>query len=374
MKTFPSTKPVVAHFKKGGLVRYGFQTGGLVRPSPELYEVIPSKEYMEGLDEEGIEELRALNYELSGGEKGEWLQKHHEEVEDSRKYDTLKYWTDALKFIPAYAAGQWKTLDPETGKPKWHFGYSAPPFEMVEMGAMTMDEWQEMKEFANKKNKEDPFHPGIVDDLKAMAAIPSMLGMGEAPEFAIEGAQRIEQMHRGQEELHGLDRPSGFPQHLTGALGTMAAQVPTPASMTKGLVTKADDVLKPLTSRIPQVVKTATAAPRAIAGAGIEFFNPTITPKLSNYLAGAGFGGVLGSLTERPPDNEQDMMQFFEENSAVVEEHVEEHWDGMTLDERVEWVNSPYSDAVFSSLSDDQYREMMQEFEEAGLLEEDDAE
>lgn len=381
----------VPQFKKGGLVKYSaqaFQMGGLAglrRPSPDFYEIIPSKEFRESLDEEGLEELKKLNKELSGGERGEWLEKYHEEREDSRKYNELKYWTDALKFIPAYAAGQWKTLDPETGKPKWHFGYSAPPFEMVEMGAMTMDEWQEMKEFANKKNKEDPFHPGIIDDLKAVAALPAIIGNvfgGDftPPEFSIEGAERMEQMARGQEEEWGLDRPQGFPQHLMGALGTMVAQVPTPASMTKGLVTKVDDVLLPLTTRIPQVVKTATAAPRAIVGAGVEFFNPTIVPSPKSYMIGAGFGGTLGTAME-PSDEEfeqmeqqRNQMQFFEENAMRVTAHVEAHWNDMDLGEKVEWVNSPYNDAVFGALSDDQYRQMMQEFEEAGLLEEDNAE
>lgn len=381
----------VPQFKKGGLVKYSaqaFQMGGLAglrRPSPDFYEIIPSKEFRESLDEEGLAELKKLNKELSGGERGEWLEKYHEEREDSRKYNELKYWTDALKFIPAYAAGQWKTLDPETGKPKWHFGYSAPPFEMVEMGAMTMDEWQEMKEFANKKNKEDPFHPGIIDDLKAVAALPAIIGNvfgGDftPPEFSIEGAERMEQMARGQEEEWGLDRPQGFPQHLMGALGTMVAQVPTPASMTKGLVTKVDDVLLPLTTRIPQVVKTATAAPRAIVGAGVEFFNPTIVPSPKSYMIGAGFGGTLGTAME-PSDEEfeqmeqqRNQMQFFEENAMRVTAHVEAHWNDMDLGEKVEWVNSPYNDAVFGALSDDQYRQMMQEFEEAGLLEEDNAE
>lgn len=381
----------VPQFKKGGLVKYSaqaFQMGGLAglrRPSKDFYEIIPSKEFRESLDKEGLEELKKLNKELSGGEQGEWLQKYHEEQEDSQKYNELKYWTDAMKFIPAYAAGQWKTLDPETGKPKWHFGHSAPPFEMVEMGIMTMDEWQEMKEFANKKNKEDPFHPGIIDDLKAVAALPAIIGNvfgGEftPPAFSIEGAERMEQMARGQEEEWGLDRPQGFPQHLMGALGTMVAQVPTPASITKGLVTKVDDVLLPLTTRIPQVIKTATAAPRAIAGAGVEFFNPTIVPSPKSYLMGAGFGGTLGTAME-PSDEEfeqmeqqRNQMRFFEENAMRVTSHVETHWDDMDLGEKVEWVNSPYNDAVFGALSDDQYRQMMQDFEEAGLLEEGNAE
>ena len=378
----------VPQFKKGGLVRYSaqaFQTGGLVRPSPEYYEVIPSKDFTDTLDEEGLAELKAINYELSGGEKGEWLDKYHEEQEDSRKYSELKYWTDALKFIPAYAAGQWKTLDPETGKPRWHSGHAAPPFEMVEMGIMTMDEWQEMKEFANKKNREDPFHPGIIDDLKAVAAIPSLIGNvfgGEftPPEFAIEGAQRMEQMARGQEEEWGLDPPTGFPQHFMGALGTMAAQVPVPGAPAKSLLTKADEVLKPLTRHVPQAVKTAVSIPTKIAGAGVEFFNPTITPKLKSYLMGAGFGGTLGTAMEPTAEQweqieqQKEQSKFFEDNSMRVTSHVEEHWDDMDLGEKVEWVNSPYNDAIFGALSDDQYRQMMQDFEEAGLLEEDDAE
>ena len=92
---------------------------------------------------------------------------------------------------------------------------------------------------------------------------------------------------------------------------------------------------------------------------------------------GAGFGGTLGTAME-PSDEEfeqmeqqRNQMRFFEENAMRVTSHVETHWDDMDLGEKVEWVNSPYNDAVFGALSDDQYRQMMQDVEEAGLLEED---
>lgn len=124
--------------------------------------------------------------------------------------------------------------------------------------------------------------PGIVQDT---ISLPSMFGGG--PQWAQDAAASADRIHSGIDEGMNLAPPQGFRQHALNSLGMMAGQVPV-----AGAAGKMDDVADMSQGALQLVKKYGMKALKS----PIEFFSPTIDPKMSNYLFGSIAGGGLGVL------------------------------------------------------------------------------
>lgn len=290
-KSFPAIKitpEVRERILKIGVPQY--QHGGLVRPDPYPgMEYIPKTEHLEQATEEELDRLRYINYQLSGGETGEEMNRIREL---ERMYNDPQYWKDVPRHALAAMKSMWKTLDPETGESTWNFGYAAPPFEMVERGIMSMDEWKEMKEVADRLQEEKPPRPGIIDETIAMRALMTEVAnmfrdeRVEPPEYAAEAMERSMELQEATEEQMGLDPAVGFPQRFGQMAGFMMGQIPSPKSLTEAAGKLLTRVAPSFTKRVPKVIKAGIGAP-------LEFMDPTIRPALSTYLTGAAAGTGL---------------------------------------------------------------------------------
>ena len=298
------------------------------------------------------------------------------ESDDERKLTeqmgTGKYWWDTVKFLPAMFLARMKKYNPETGEVRWLGRAPEPDLDMVARGLMTMEEWKEEKAAAEVYNKAgEDFHSTWVDDTKAMAALPAMMGnlAGEYipgmpgslnlespdafgyPEFAVEAGSRVGEVERATQEDFGLDDPTGFPQHLMGALGAMGSQVPVPGNQLRSAVAG-------VTKKIPQAVKTA-AKPLGVV---TEFANPFIDPSVANYLTGATFGGALGTLIE--PSGEdirgiEGRQREYDAMSEKVDIVVAEHWNDTPDEVKIQLMKSPFAKQVLEGLSEEDLTELI---------------
>lgn len=277
-----------------------FQRGGLVRP--DVYpgqEYIPSMEELSGMSESSLDRLREINYILSGGDQKRELL---EGMEEAELYEDPQYWKDVPKHGLAALTSMWKTLDPETGEAEWNFGAAPPPFEMVERGIMTLEEWKEMKEVADRVREEKPARPGIIDETIAMRALMTEIAnifrdeREEPPEYAAEAMERSMKLQKAVEEGMDLDPAVGFPQRFSQMMGFMLGQVPSPKSLTEATGAALVKMMPKVAAKIPKALKVGVGAP-------MEFIDPTIRPALSTYLTGAtvGTGLIYGieSVAER---------------------------------------------------------------------------
>lgn len=121
--------------------------------------------------------------------------------------------------------------------------------------------------------------PGIVQDT---LSVPSMFGGG--PQWAQDASESADRIHAAVDEGMGLAPPQGFRQHALNSAGMMAAQIPV-AGKAKEIPQAARGALEIM----KKYGKKAAMSP-------IEFFSPTIEPKMSNYLFGSAAGGALGTL------------------------------------------------------------------------------
>lgn len=103
------------------------------------------------------------------------------------------------------------------------------------------------------------------------------------PKAIGDASDRTDQLHRAVREGVDLPEAHGFTENAEDALGVMTGQLPLPVSWLRRL-TKGSGVT-------PKLAKTIAASP-------LEWLSPTIDPKLSNYLSGAGFGGAMGSVAD----------------------------------------------------------------------------
>lgn len=137
------------------------------------------------------------------------------------------------------------------------------------------------------ENWKDPgyWQPGLVNDLLAL------FGNDDANE-------RVERASKKTRKAMKIGEPHGFIENLADASGIMTGQLPIPSSMLSKGPKLAQETTKVATSAMDKLKQAA----RFLRDSGPEFFFPTIDPKLSNYLSGSGFGGVLGWLGEEEPD------------------------------------------------------------------------
>lgn len=287
-----------------------------------------------------------------------------------KKMGTGKYWTDAIKHLPAAFLARMKKLDPETGEVRWLGRAPEPDMDMVMRGVMTMDEWKEETAAAREYNEAGKnFHSTWVDDTKAMAAMPALInnamgGDWEAPEFAMEAAGRVGEMQRNVQDDFGLDDPQGFPQHLMGGVGAMATQIPIPGTQGKGA--------------LAQMAKKIPAPIRAPAGAVAELVNPTINPSVGNYLKGSVASGALDTYLEPSSKDlselaEMDRKQAADEDMfGNIETMVDEQWDDTPMETKLAVFSSKFAEATWEKLNTEQREEILQELQARGAF--DDAE
>lgn len=134
--------------------------------------------------------------------------------------------------------------------------------------------------------------PGMVDDILSLPVLVDDIGDAtqalDLPfqydtnlrDFDLVGGaeQRMAELSQAVQDKYQLDEPQGLLEHGADAAGMMLSQltVPVPSGA----------AVKPL-SRGRKFLKTA-------AGAPLEFFSPTVVPKLENYAAGTAFGAAMG--------------------------------------------------------------------------------
>lgn len=137
--------------------------------------------------------------------------------------------------------------------------------------------------------KEKRVLPGIVTDT---LSLPNMLGNG--PEWSQRMQSLADATHEGVREGMNLEPAQGLRQNALESGGMMLGQLPIPsgqkAKAAKQLGGGALNFLK-------HYGKKAAMSP-------IEFFSPTVDPKVSNYVSGAVAGGALGSLGDEIPEEE----------------------------------------------------------------------
>lgn len=353
-----------------------FQRGGLVRPDPGLGKelVMP----VETEEEQAM--LDAINARLDpmAEDRHEILMRMKDAEESEARLRDPQYWTNVAKRIPAMMTSQWKTLNQETGEAEWNFGHSPPPFEMVERGLMTMEEWQEMAEIARKANEENPMRPGIIDETIAIRGLGT--GIGNLfrdepiapPEYAQRAMERSEELMRTIEDDWDIGRAEGLPAHLATGAGMMLGQVPSPKSAVEAIGGGIARVARPVTRHIPEGVKTATSAATLPVRAGLEFFDPTVKPSVSSYLMGTGFGGALGTYLEPTPEERRTMEMEREQELTRVEMFVEQAWDEQDPEVQQAMLSHPEEDVrnrIWESLTPEQKYAALEYADESGRLE-----
>jgi len=314
------------------------------------------------------------------------------ETEDERglqdKMGTGEYWWDTVKHLPAMFLARMKKVNPETGEVRWLGRAPEPDLDMVARGAMTMDEWREEKTAAEEYNEAGKeFRSTWVDDTKAMAALPAMIGnvVGEYtgigpgslsdpeegfqyPEFAMEAAGRVGMAERSAQDLLGVEDPEGWPQHLMGALGAMGSQVPVPGAQLRSI---AAPVTQRISGAIPDAVKTLTKPVTKPLGVISEFANPFIDPSLKNYGIGATFGGALGTALEPSGEDIREMegrQREYDDMADKVQVASTEHWDELDMDTKVSIMYSPFAMAAMENLTEEQRLEMIEVLDEMGAF------
>lgn len=148
------------------------------------------------------------------------------------------------------------------------------------------------------RDKDKRRNLGMVDEVLSLPTLVELLGF-DPPQFAEDAASRLEVLKQAIRDDMGIDEPEGFLENAGEALGTMGAQLPVPG---KKKVDLAVEGSKGLLSKLKSGVKK-------VLGSAPEFFSPTIDPKASNYLSGAGFGGLLGSLGDEPVEEEEEYLE-----------------------------------------------------------------
>ena len=305
-----------------------------------------------------------------------------------------KYWWDTVKHLPAMFLARMKKYNPDTGEVRWLGRAPTPDLDMVAKGLMTMEEWREEKQAAEEYNTAgEDFESTWVDDTKSMAALPALIGnlAGEygvgpgsltdpdkafqVPEFAAEAAGRVGAVERATQEDFGIEDPTGFPQHLMGALGAMGAQVPVPGAQLRGMA-------RGVTSKIPDALKTVASPITKPLGVISEFANPFIDPTVASYGMGTAFGGALGTALEPSGEDvrefeelgrmQREQEEYDDMSSRIDNVFSSEAWEDVPMDIRMDLMNSVYGESTWDRMSSVQQDEMKDEMYRRGVL--DDAE
>jgi hypothetical protein len=132
--------------------------------------------------------------------------------------------------------------------------------------------------------------PGLVTDT---LSLPNVLGNG--PEWSQRMQERADATHEGVNSGMGLSSPQGFRQNALDSLGVMGGQLPIPGRAKI-------DAVRGAGQGALQMMKHYG---KKVAGALPEYLSPTVDPRMSNYLLGAGAGGVLGTLGDEVPLEEE---------------------------------------------------------------------
>lgn len=183
---------------------------------------------------------------------------------------------DKRKHLLMGFASQLFGIDPESGEP-------------------TLDYRPKIHLRLSKDGKIHPEYrgaiPGLVDSTLSAANLPAMIASAitgdnyKGPQFADEAQSRADRLDSALRGELGIGESADSGDTFNEALGMMAGQVPIP----RGRVAK----------KILEAGKPGIEMAREIAHSPVEYFTPTITPSLSNYVGGAAFPAVLEELFPR---------------------------------------------------------------------------
>lgn len=234
--------------------------------------------------------------------------------------DDDEEWTDTYVKRPLGGlASMWSGLDPETG-------------ELVNPA------WHNIKRIWNADERRRQGLPpqqraklGIAESAKALPGLAYTLGslvkpeLEEAkPDWIREAEDAEDQITTKSREALDLDAPHGFVENLTTSAGVMAGQLPIPGSQARKL----------------KLLKEGAKNPgklRKIGSSAVEWFSPTIDPKLKNYASGTAFGGILGGAADYLGDFIDEKQQAKQQqewiSEAMAEVLAEEQGGGEEDDE-----------------------------------------
>ena len=212
--------------------------------------------------------------------------------------------------LPARAVSgfksQWWGVNPTTGEVEYAgplssvmHGRSRPPYpDEALLGIDPAEYRRQFKAWRDWKPAVGPI-PGIIDETMALPLLADIVKPGLAPDLAYEAGDRADELRTRLRAESNLDEPEGFTEHLTESLGIMGGQLPIPGALIRRA--PAEAAQRGALSRAGRILG---ATPRA----GVEFLSPIIEPKIGNYIAGALFGGALGTAldpAEVPPELEE---------------------------------------------------------------------
>jgi hypothetical protein len=206
--------------------------------------------------------------------------------------------------------------------------------ELIRLGLMSqwygIDPDTRKAEFALSPSNLGKVRPGIVDEFVSLPAFGGFVGL-EVPEFAENAVQRLIELGEQLENQTGIKPAQGFGENMAESTGVMLGQVPVPGSVVNRLkALRAGKGAKPLRPYEAEYLEGDLYSPEVqglleltrkkpsplIEGAKklstsyIEWFAPTVDPKISNYLAGGAFGGLMGSLFEEDPKGAQEFVDL----------------------------------------------------------------
>lgn len=140
------------------------------------------------------------------------------------------------------------------------------------------------------KEPEKMAMPGMIQDSLSLPAI-----FGGGPQWAQDASASADRIHSAVDEGMGLTPPQGFRQHALNSAGMMASQIPVMGK----------------TKEVPEIAKGALQIAKKygakVLKSPIEFFSPTIEPKMANYALGSVAGGGLGTLGDEAGEVAEEM-------------------------------------------------------------------
>jgi hypothetical protein len=190
--------------------------------------------------------------------------------------------------IPGVSEETRDTIDDSLARPISGFTSQIMAEDPENPGQLVFPPWDNMKkqwrsDERRKKGlpREPTAMPGMIQETMA---IPAMFGGG--PQWAQDASASADRIHGAVDEGMGLEAPRGFRQNALNSLGMMGAQIPVAGKA----------------KELPEIGKGALHLAKKYGAKAlkspVEFFSPTIEPKMSNYLFGAGAGGALGTLAD----------------------------------------------------------------------------
>lgn len=242
---------------------------------------------------------------------------------------------------------QWWGVNPTTDE----FEYAGPMGEMFRnpypdpvVGMHDMEEYERQLRAWEERAQQTHAIPGIIDETMLLPAMPQMIEMMTdmdeieanpyayepsigAPDFSLHATERAEENWNRSIESMGMDEPEGFVENTLMSLGMMVGQVPIPIAAL-GRIKSLARMLMPKGARaahiLDDLLKQAHPDGRlrrmgmGALESGPEFFFPTIEPKVSNYIAGALFGGTL--LTALSPEEQEEIPTGYRELISIMQD------------------------------------------------------